>query len=142
LGAPSARGAAAAGRAAHRVRRRGPDGAGRRGGAAGTGRPRHPGPRGRLVGVERSYGQTPLFTRETWQGVRTVELSDPFVDSGVRVLKDAMYELNQAHGDGAATLAVMAEATLREARRHLAAGVSQAGLRRGLEQARRVALEA
>jgi chaperonin GroEL len=65
---------------------------------------------------------------------RTLQLADPFEDMGAMIIRHLALRVFEQVGDGAATAAVLACALVREAMPCLAAGCSQAALRRGIER--------
>ncbi len=57
---------------------------------------------------------------------RVVQIGDPVADAGAMLLRHALWRMREAHGDGAATAAVIAHALARGAARATAAGAHPA----------------
>jgi chaperonin GroEL len=93
------------------------------------------GPLPRLVGVERiDRSQMPELLDDA--GViarRIIQLEDETADVGAMMLRHGMWRMRERLGDGAATMAILTQAILREATKGIAAGMHPMGLRRGIE---------
>jgi chaperonin GroEL len=87
------------------------------------------GPRGRNVIVD---------GRVVSDGVtvaRAIDVADPFVAAGARLVRDAAGATGDRIGDGTTTATVLAQAMIREGHRNVAAGADPVALRRGIERA-------
>ncbi len=95
------------------------------------------GPTPRMVAVERmSRDHTPEIMDDAGTlARRTLQLPDPRDDAGAMLLRQALWRQREACGDGAATLAVLANAMAREAHRARVAGAHPTLLRQGIEAA-------
>lgn len=65
---------------------------------------------------------------------RVIELPVRGVDAGAMLLRQAVWTMHERYGDGAATVAVLAQAMVCEAARMIAAGADPMLLRRGIER--------
>ena len=92
------------------------------------------GPRGRNV-ILQEKGKTPIITKDGVTVANFIELSDPFENLGVQVIKQASQQTATLAGDGTTTSVVLSRAILREAQRYLTAGVSPVELKRGIDKA-------
>ena len=97
------------------------------------------GPVPRTVAVAPILGKDPPEVLDSAALVarRTIELDDPFENSGGMLIRDLVLRVSETAGDGGATTAVLAQALLHEGGRLIAGGVNVVrlcqGLRRGLE---------
>ena len=91
------------------------------------------GPKGRNVIL--FDGNKPVITKDGVTVANFIELSDPFENLGVQVLKQASQQTAAQAGDGTTTSIVLARAMLREAQKYVSAGVSPIDLKRGMDKA-------
>ncbi|MGI6368066.1 MAG: chaperonin GroEL [Anaerolineae bacterium] len=73
---------------------------------------------------------------------RVIQLPEPTEDPGAMLMRHIVWNMREEVGDGSATSAVIALALAREAQRVIAAGANAMILRRGIEKALAVALDA
>lgn len=73
---------------------------------------------------------------------RVLALPDPYESMGVMLVRQALWRLRESVGDGTATAAVLLGALVRAGQRHLQAGHQAPTLRRGMERAMELALQA
>jgi chaperonin GroEL len=99
------------------------------------------GPKGRNVVLEKSFG-APTITNDGVSIAREVELEDPFENMGAQLLKEVATKTNDVAGDGTTTATVLAQAMVREGLRNVAAGANPMSLKRGIEAAVAVAVDA
>ena len=99
------------------------------------------GPRGRNVVLDKKFG-APTITNDGVSIAREVELADPFENMGAQLVKEVATKTNDIAGDGTTTATVLAQALVREGLRNVAAGANPIGLKRGIEQAVRAAVDA
>jgi chaperonin GroEL len=92
------------------------------------------GPRGGAVALQRRYPHI-IVTRDGATVAREIKLADPYLDMGVRILKEAATRTKDAAGDGTTTTAVLALSIVNEGLKMIAAGVNPMLLRRGIEKA-------
>jgi len=93
------------------------------------------GPRGRQVALQR-LDAPPLLTNDGVTIARSLEmLSDPVINQGVQLLRQASSEAETLVGDGTTTATVLARALLHEAVRAVAAGADPVALEREIGEA-------
>ena len=99
------------------------------------------GPKGRNVVIEKKFG-APTITNDGVSIAREVELEDAFENMGAQLVKEVATKTNDIAGDGTTTATVLAQALIREGLRNVAAGANPTGLKRGIDKAVKVAVEA
>jgi len=99
------------------------------------------GPKGRNVVLDKKFG-APTITNDGVSIAREVELDDPFENMGAQLVKEVATKTNDIAGDGTTTATVLAQALVREGLRNVAAGAAPTALKRGMEKAVGVAVEA
>ena len=99
------------------------------------------GPRGRNVVLDKRFGAA-VITKDGVTVAREIDLDDRFHNMGAQLVKQVAIRTNDIAGDGTTTATVLAQALFHEGIRNIAAGANAMYLRRGMEQALRVALPA
>lgn len=99
------------------------------------------GPKGRNVVLGSSWG-APTITNDGVTIAQEIDLVDPLENMGAQLVKQVATQTNEATGDGTTTAIVLAQAMVHEGLRNVAAGANPLALRRGIESATQVALEA
>ncbi len=99
------------------------------------------GPKSKCVLVERKYGK-PLVCNDGVTIAKEMSLKDPEEQMGLQVLREAAEKTGEAVGDGTTTATILAHALLSEGLRNVAAGASAIDLKRGLDRAVKVAVDA
>lgn len=99
------------------------------------------GPKGRNVILDRKDG-VPVVTNDGVSIAKEMRSKHAFEDIGIRILKEAAVKTNDVAGDGTTTAIVLARAMIREGFRNIAAGASPVEIRRGIEKAVLLVLEA
>ena len=99
------------------------------------------GPKGRNVVLDRTYG-TPLITNDGVTIAKDIELEDPFENMGAQVVKEVATKTNDVAGDGTTTATVLAQAMINEGMKNLEAGANPIILRRGMQKATDIAVDA
>src|SRR5687767_15713170 len=99
------------------------------------------GPKGRNVVLEKKFG-APTITNDGVSIAREVELDDVFENMGAQLVKEVATKTNDIAGDGTTTATVLAQALIHEGMRNVAAGASPSALKKGIEIAVAVAVEA
>ena len=99
------------------------------------------GPKSRCVLIERKWGQ-PLVCNDGVTIAREFALKDPDENLGAQMLRGAAERTGDAVGDGTTTSTLLAYSVVAEGVRNIAAGASAIDLKRGLDRATRVAIEA
>ena len=92
------------------------------------------GPRGRTVLLQRA-GRRPFVSKDGVTVAEHVVLDDPIENAAVQILKQASSQTNALAGDGTTTSMVLARAILREAQKHVVAGVAPIQVKRALDRA-------
>ncbi len=99
------------------------------------------GPRSKCVLIGRKWG-APIVCNDGVTIAKEVELKDPEENLGARMLREAAERTGDSVGDGTSTATVLAHAIFSDGLRNVAAGASAIDLKRGLDRATRVAVEA
>jgi chaperonin GroEL len=99
------------------------------------------GPKGRNVVLDKKWG-APTITNDGVTIAKEVELEDPWENMGAQLAKEVATKTNDVAGDGTTTATVLARAMVRHGMRNVAAGANPMALKRGIEQAVAVTVEA
>ena len=99
------------------------------------------GPKGRNVVLDKKYG-APLITNDGVTIAKEVELEDAFENMGAQLVKEVATKTNDVAGDGTTTATLLAQALIREGMKNVTAGANPMVLRKGMQTATEVAVEA
>ncbi|MDT2767735.1 chaperonin GroEL [Globicatella sulfidifaciens] len=99
------------------------------------------GPKGRNVVLDKTYG-SPLITNDGVTIAREIELEDRFENMGAQLVLEVASKTNDVAGDGTTTATVLTQAIVREGMKNVTAGANPVGIRRGIDMATKVAVEA
>jgi chaperonin GroEL len=99
------------------------------------------GPRSKSVLIHRRWG-SPIVCNDGVTIARETELEDAEEDLGARMLRQAAERTGEAVGDGTSTATVIAHAILADGIRNVVAGASAIDLKRGLDRALALAVDA
>src|SRR5512134_3856848 len=99
------------------------------------------GPKGRNVVLDKKWG-APTITKDGVSVAKEIELEDPFEKIGAELVKEVAKKTDDVAGDGTTTATVLARAMVRHGMRNVAAGANPMALKRGIEKAVTVAVEA
>ena len=99
------------------------------------------GPKGRNVVLDKKFG-SPLITNDGVTIAKEIELEDSFENMGAQLVKEVSTKTNDVAGDGTTTATVLAQAMVREGIKNVAAGANPMVMRRGINKAIEVAVEA
>ncbi|MEG1831296.1 MAG: chaperonin GroEL [Raoultibacter sp.] len=99
------------------------------------------GPKGRYVALEKSYG-APVVTNDGVTVAREIELDDPIENMGVQLVREVAVKTNDVAGDGTTTATLLADVIVREGLRNVTAGADALGIRRGIQKATNVVVDA
>ena len=99
------------------------------------------GPRGRNVVMEKSWG-APTVTKDGVTVAKEIELSDKFENMGAQMVKEVASKTSDVAGDGTTTATVLARAIFTEGAKLVAAGHDPMSLKRGIDKAVPVVIEA
>ncbi len=98
------------------------------------------GPKGRAVILEKSYG-SPTVTRDGVTIAKEIELQDHFENIGAQLVKDVASKTGDIAGDGTTTATLLMQTMAHEGLKNVSAGVDPIGMKKGLDEALKVALE-
>jgi len=99
------------------------------------------GPKGRNVVLEKKWG-APTITNDGVSIAKEIELADPEERIGAELVKEVAKKTDDVAGDGTTTATVLAQAIVKEGLRNVAAGANPMSLKRGIERATELAVEA
>ena len=99
------------------------------------------GPKGRNVLLEKKYG-SPLITNDGVTIAREIELEDPVENMGAQLVKEVATKTNDVAGDGTTTATLLAQIIIKEGFKNVAAGANPMILKKGIQGAVDVAVEA
>ncbi|MGI9600461.1 MAG: chaperonin GroEL [Acidimicrobiales bacterium] len=99
------------------------------------------GPKGRNVVLEKKWG-APTITNDGVSIAKEIELEDPFEKIGAELVKEVAKKTDDVAGDGTTTATVLAWSMVHEGLRNVAAGANPMSLKRGIEQAVEIGVEA
>ena len=99
------------------------------------------GPKGRNVVLDRKYG-APLITNDGVTIAKEIELKDPFENMGAQLIKEVSVKTNDVAGDGTTTACLLAQAIIREGIKNVAAGANPIILKKGIQGATEVVVDA
>lgn len=99
------------------------------------------GPKGRNVVLDKGYG-APNITNDGVSIAKEIELEDKFENLGAQIMKQAAEKTNDSAGDGTTTATVLAQVMVEEGMKQVNEGINPMLIRRGLEEAARLASEA
>jgi len=99
------------------------------------------GPRGRNVAFEKAFG-APSITKDGVTVAREINLTDRFENMGAQLVKEVASKTADVAGDGTTTATVLTQAVFREGNKYVTAGANPMELKRGIDKAVEVAVEA
>jgi len=99
------------------------------------------GPKGRNVAIDKKFG-APTVTHDGVTVAKEIELEAPFANMGAQLLKQAATKTDDVAGDGTTTSIVLAQAIVNEGLRNVAAGANPMLIKRGIDKATRVLVQA
>ena len=99
------------------------------------------GPKSKSVLIEKKWGH-PLVCNDGVTIAKEMDLPDPDENLGVQVLREAAERTGDAVGDGTTTATLLAHAMYADGVRNVTAGASAVDLKRGMERALHIAVEA
>ncbi len=99
------------------------------------------GPKGRNVILDQSYG-APTITNDGVTIAKEIELEDKFENMGAQLVVEVASKTNDIAGDGTTTATVLAQAIVNEGLKNVTAGANPVGIRRGIEEATKKAVQA
>jgi len=99
------------------------------------------GPKGRNVALDKKWG-APTITHDGVTVAKEIELEEPYANMGAQLLKEAATKTNDVAGDGTTTATVLAHTIVNEGLKNVAAGANPMLIKRGIERASTVVVEA
>src|SRR5512146_3389510 len=90
------------------------------------------GPRGRNVIIEKSWG-SPTVTKDGVTVAKEIELEDKLANMGAQMVKEVASKTSDVAGDGTTTATVLAQASVNEGARLVAAGANPMDIKRGID---------
>ena len=99
------------------------------------------GPKGRNVILEQKFG-APQIINDGVSIAKEIELEDKFENMGARLVVQVASQTNDVAGDGTTTATLLAQTMIREGNKNIVAGANPMVIRRGIERAVNVAVEA
>ena len=99
------------------------------------------GPKGRNVVLEKKWG-APTITNDGVSIAKEIELEDPLEKIGAELVKEVAKKTDDVAGDGTTTATVLAQSIVKEGLRNVAAGANPMSIKRGIEKAVELAVEA
>jgi chaperonin GroEL len=99
------------------------------------------GPKSKCVLIGKKWGR-PLVCNDGVTIAKEIEIKDPEENLGAQMLREAAERTGDVVGDGTTTSTILAYSILAEGVRNVAAGASAIDLKRGVDAAVRVAIEA
>jgi chaperonin GroEL len=99
------------------------------------------GPRSKCVLIEKKWGK-PIVCNDGVTIAKEFALKDPDENLGAQMLRGAAERTGDAVGDGTTTSTLLAHAIVADGVRNIAAGASAIDIKRGLDRAARVAIDA
>jgi chaperonin GroEL len=98
------------------------------------------GPKGRNVILEKKFG-SPLITKDGVTVAKEIELRDGLENMGAQMVREVASKTSDVAGDGTTTATVLAQCIYREGIKNVTAGANPMELKRGIDQATRVAAD-
>ena len=99
------------------------------------------GPKGRNVILEQKFG-APQIINDGVSIAKEIELEDKFENMGARLVAEVASKTNDVAGDGTTTATVLAQSMIREGNKNIVAGANPMMIRRGMEKAVQIAVQA
>jgi len=99
------------------------------------------GPKGRNVVIDKSFG-APLITKDGVTVAKEIELEDKFENMGAQLVKEVASKTSDVAGDGTTTATVLAQSIYQEGVKLVTAGHNPMEIKRGIDKAVEVAVEA
>jgi chaperonin GroEL len=99
------------------------------------------GPKGRNVVLDKKFG-SPTITKDGVTVAKEIDLKDPLENMGAQMVREVASKTSDIAGDGTTTATVLAQAIFREGAKNVVAGANPMELKRGIEKAVEVVVEA
>jgi len=92
------------------------------------------GPRGRNVGLEKSWG-APVITSDGRSIIKDITLQNRYEDIGASMAKEVVEKIKEKCGDGTTTGTILLEAMVESGVKFISSGISPISLKRGMDKA-------
>ena len=99
------------------------------------------GPKGRNVVIDKKFG-SPTVTKDGVSVAKEIELKDPIENMGAQMVKEVASKTADNVGDGTTTATVLAQAMVTAGLKNVTAGSNPMDLKRGIDKAVKVVVEA
>src|ERR1700721_581717 len=99
------------------------------------------GPKGRNAVIEKKFG-APIITKDGWTVAKEIELADPLENMGAQMVREVASKTSDVAGDGTTTATVLAQIIYREGVKAVTSGVNPMAMKRGIDKAVKIAVEA
>jgi chaperonin GroEL len=99
------------------------------------------GPKGRNVVLDKKFG-SPTITKDGVTVAKEIDLKDPLENMGAQMVREVASKTSDTAGDGTTTATVLAQAIYREGAKNVVAGANPMELKRGIEKAVDVVVDA
>ncbi len=99
------------------------------------------GPKGRNVVLEKKFGG-PTITKDGVTVAKEIELQDPLENMGAQMVREVASKTSDVAGDGTTTATVLAQIIFREGVKAVTSGVNPMAMKRGIDKAVAMAVEA
>jgi chaperonin GroEL len=99
------------------------------------------GPKGRNVVLEKKFGG-PTITKDGVTVAKEIELKDPLENMGAQMVREVASKTSDVAGDGTTTATVLAQIIYREGVKAVTSGVNPMAMKRGIDKAVAIAVEA
>jgi hypothetical protein len=99
------------------------------------------GPKSKSVLIQKKWG-APLVCKDGFTIAKEFDLKDPDESLGAQMLRQAAEKTREIVGDGTSTSIILAHAIFADGIRNVVAGASAVDIKRGLDRASKVAVEA
>ena len=99
------------------------------------------GPKGRNVVLDKKFG-SPTITKDGVTVAKEIELKDPLENMGAQMVREVASKTSDVAGDGTTTATVLAQAIYREGAKNVVAGANPMEIKRGIDRAVEVIVEA
>jgi chaperonin GroEL len=99
------------------------------------------GPCGRNVILDKKFG-SPAITKDGVSVAKEIELPCPFENMGAQMVREVASKTSDVAGDGTTTATLLAETIYREGLKNVTAGANPMAIKRGIDKATKVVVEA
>ncbi len=98
------------------------------------------GPAGRNVVLEKKFG-APQIVNDGVTIAKEIELECHLENAGAQLVREVASKTNDVAGDGTTTAAILAQAIIKEGLKNVAAGANPMQLKKGIDEATKIAVE-